>query len=92
MAAQEVNNPIIAAGAEGIVGAGFTSLSSIDMAVNTSGGSWGRSLLYNIFAQSPSEPNFMAFSLQRVDDPNEDVQGSFTISMWIKWQIAGPPG
>jgi hypothetical protein len=76
-----VDNPAVAYGAQGVLGTGFTSLSSIDMKVNQTGASWGRCLLYNIFAQNPSEPNFMAFALQRNEDPDKDVQGSFTIGV-----------
>ena len=79
LAGQQVNNPAMAYGAQGILGTGFTSLSSIDMKVNQTGASWGRSLLYNIFAQNPNEPNYMAVALQRNEDPHNGVQGSFTI-------------
>lgn len=84
LAGQQVDNPAVSFGAQGVLGTGFTSLSGIDMQVNQTGGSWGRCLLYNIFAQSPSEPNFMAFSLQRDDDPNQDVKGSFTIGEYAQ--------
>ncbi|KAF7332207.1 Acid protease [Mycena kentingensis (nom. inval.)] len=74
------NNPALAYGAEGLVGLGFTSLSSIDSAVNKSGASTGRSLLYNLFHDNPSEPNYMAFALQRSSDTSDDaVEGTFSI-------------
>jgi len=79
LAGQQVDNPAVTYGAQGVLGTGFTSLSSIDMKVNQSGADWGRCLLYNIFAQNPTEPNFMAFALQRNEDPDKDVQGAFTI-------------
>ena len=73
------NNPALSYGADGIAGLGFTSLSTVDALVNHTGASTGRSLLYNAFADNPSEPNFIAFSLQRNSDPDNDVQGSFSI-------------
>lgn len=72
-------NPALSYGADGILGLGFTSLSSIDSAINHTGAAWGRSLLYNAFLDNPSEPNFITFALERSDDPNNAVQGSFTI-------------
>ncbi|KAJ7638809.1 aspartic peptidase domain-containing protein [Roridomyces roridus] len=73
------NNPALSYGADGLVGLGFTSLSSIDHAVNATGASTGRSLLYNMFLDNPSEPNYIAFALQRSTDSGNDVQGSFSI-------------
>ncbi|KAJ3525367.1 hypothetical protein NM688_g8411 [Phlebia brevispora] len=73
------SNPALSYGADGIVGLGFTSLSTIDALVNHTGGSTGRSLLYNAFASDTSEPNYIAFSLQRSTDPDSDVEGSFSI-------------
>ncbi|KAF9075826.1 aspartic peptidase domain-containing protein [Rhodocollybia butyracea] len=76
------NNPALSYGADGIAGLGFTSLSTIDALVNNSGSASGRSLLYNMFMQNPSDPNFIAFALQRSSDDDtdsDDVQGSFTI-------------
>jgi saccharopepsin len=72
-------NPAITYGTSGIVGLGFTSLSSIDALVNKTGSSSGRSLLYNLFSDNPKEPNFIAISLQRSADPTADVQGTFLI-------------
>lgn len=63
----------------GIVGLGFTKLSSIDAALTKSGKSDGKSLLYNLFADNPKEPNFIAFALQRTLEATGDVEGSFTI-------------
>jgi len=77
--ATDADNPISGYGAAGIMGLGFTSLSSIDSAVNKSGGSWGRSFLYNVFQAEPDTPNFITFALQRVDDSEDDITGSFTI-------------
>jgi saccharopepsin len=61
------------------VGLGFTSLSTIDALVNKTGSSSGRSLLYNLFSDSPQEPNFIAVSLQRSTDPTDEVEGTFLI-------------
>ena len=72
-------NPAITYGASGIMGLGFTSLSSIDAVVNKTGLSSGRSFLYNLFSANPKEPNFMAISLQRSTDPTADVEGIFLI-------------
>ncbi|KAJ7771356.1 aspartic peptidase domain-containing protein [Mycena maculata] len=73
------DNPALAYGADGLVGLGFTSLSSIDHAINATGASTGRSLLYNLFQDNPSEPNYIAFALQRSTDTNDTVQGTFCI-------------
>ncbi|KAK7695439.1 hypothetical protein QCA50_000075 [Cerrena zonata] len=73
------NNPALSYGADGIAGLGFTSLSTIDALVNKTGSSSGRSLLFNMFADNPSEPNFISFSMQRSNDPSGDVEGSFGI-------------
>lgn len=72
-------NPAISYGTSGIIGLGFTSLSTVDALVNKTGSSSGRSLLYNLFLDNPSEPNFIAISLQRSSDPAADVQGTFLI-------------
>ncbi|KAI9467080.1 acid protease [Lactarius psammicola] len=72
-------NPTIDYGTNGIMGLGFTSLSTIDALVNKTGSSSGRSLLYNLFSDNPREPNFIAFSLQRSTDPTNDVEGTFLI-------------
>jgi len=58
---------------------GFDSLSNVDSLVNKTGSSSGRTLLFNAFSDNPSEPNFISFVLQRSSDPNDDVEGSFTI-------------
>ena len=58
-------NPALSYGALGIVGLGFTSLSTVDALVNHTGTDSGRSLLYNAFKDNPSEPNFIAFLLSR---------------------------
>ncbi|KAK7061718.1 acid protease [Favolaschia claudopus] len=73
------NNPALGYNAQGLVGLGFTSLSSIDHAVNKTGASTGRSLLYNLFQANPSEPNYIAFSLQRTVDSVDSVEGTFSI-------------
>ncbi|KXN86268.1 Gastricsin [Leucoagaricus sp. SymC.cos] len=75
----QANNPVLGYGLDGIVGLGFTSLSSIDYAVNETSSDAGRSLLYNLFAVNPSEPNFLAFSLLRSTDPDGEAEGSFSI-------------
>ncbi|KAF8204971.1 aspartic peptidase A1 [Pholiota molesta] len=79
----KVNNPAIGYGAQGIAGLGFTRLSSIDLTINSTSSSAGRSLLFNLFAAHPDEQNFIAFSLQRdLPDGSEDsdsVEGTFAI-------------
>ncbi|QRV72918.1 aspartyl protease [Ceratobasidium sp. AG-Ba] len=80
MMATSSNNPILEWGAQGLVGLGVNSLSTIDQLVNSTGSSWGRSLLYNIFAQSPTTPNFIAFLLQRSGDAASlSSEGSFAV-------------
>ncbi|TDL29886.1 acid protease [Rickenella mellea] len=72
-------NPVLSSGGSGIAGLGFTALSTIDYEVNKTGASYGRSLLYNAFQADKTTPNFIAFALQRTDDPTDDVTGSFSI-------------
>lgn len=60
------------------MGLSFDSLSFIDLAINQTGSSSGRSLLYSLFHDNPSEPNFIAFSLQSSSD-GDGVQGSFSV-------------
>jgi saccharopepsin len=79
MDVSSASNPALSYGADGILGLGFTSLSTIDALVNQTGTSAGRSFLYNAFAANKSEPNFIAFSLQRSSDASDDIQGSFAI-------------
>lgn len=74
----QANNPALSYGADGIVGLGFTSLSTVDALVNQTDASSGRSLLFNAFQDNPNEPNFIAFSLQRNSDTN-DEEGIFSI-------------
>lgn len=51
--------------------------------MNGTSSSAGRSLLYNLFAAHPAEPNFIAFSLQRTTANGvgaaDDVEGSFAV-------------
>jgi saccharopepsin len=56
-------------------------LSTIDALVNGTGSSSGRSVLFNAFLDNPSEPNFIAFALQRSTDANatDEVEGTFSI-------------
>lgn len=77
----QADNPVLGYGLNGIAGLGFTALSNIDYAVNATSSDTGRSLLYNLFAINPSEPNFLAFSLLRSTDPSDEVEGSFSIGM-----------
>ncbi|CDO76249.1 hypothetical protein BN946_scf184470.g7 [Trametes cinnabarina] len=77
--ASDVSNPILSYGVNGIVGLGFTKLSTADIALQQAGKTDGKSLLYNLFADNPNEPNFIAFALQRTTDGGGDVEGSFTI-------------
>ncbi|KAK7470653.1 hypothetical protein VKT23_002076 [Stygiomarasmius scandens] len=76
----KAQNPALGYGASGILGLGFTSLSTVDALVNSTGSDKGRSLLYNLFEDNPSEPNFIAFALQRSsEDQDDDIEGSFSI-------------
>ena len=52
----QAQNPALSYGAVGIVGLGFTQLSTIDALVNHTGSSTGRSLLYNAFESNKAEP------------------------------------
>jgi saccharopepsin len=80
MDVSSASNPALSYGADGILGLGFTSLSTIDALVNKSGSSAGRALLYNAFSQNKSEPNFIAFTLERSGDSDADaISGSFAI-------------
>lgn len=72
-------NPALSYGAEGILGLGFTSLSTIDALVNRTKSDRGRSLLYTMFEDNKSQPNFIAFALQRSTHEEDDVDGSFSI-------------
>ncbi|KAG1768177.1 aspartic peptidase domain-containing protein [Suillus occidentalis] len=78
LAVSSAQNPAFSYGAVGLLGLGFDSLSNIDAYVNSTGASTGRSLLYNLFEDNPSEPNFIALSLQSTSD-GDQVTGSFAI-------------
>jgi len=58
---------------------GFDSLSNIDAAVANYNESWGKTFLYNVFAQSPTEPNFITFSLIRSPNDTKTDEGGFSI-------------
>jgi saccharopepsin len=81
-------NPALGFGAQGIIGLGFTSLSTIDALVSRTGASTGRSLLYNLFEADPSQPNFIAFALQRSTVPGAVGLGSFSVGEYVP-QYAG---
>ena len=81
--ASVASNPIINYGVSGIVGLGFTKLSTIDNALRNAGIDDGKSLLYNLFLDNPDEPNFIAFALQRTVEHEGDVEGSFTVGALI---------
>ncbi len=66
-----------------MLGLGFTSLSTIDALVNETGASTGRSVLYNIFQDDPEQLNYIAFSLQRTNDSQDEVLGSFSIGAFV---------
>lgn len=72
-------NPALSYGATGILGLGFTSLSSIDYAVNQTGADWGRSLLLNAFIADPTTPNYITFAMQRSTEAEDEIEGTFTI-------------
>ncbi|KAG8908476.1 hypothetical protein FRC00_011184, partial [Tulasnella sp. 408] len=73
------DNPVFSFGADGILGLGFTSLSSVDRTVTAAGGDYGHDFLYNIFAQNASAPNFIAFQLERKNSLPSDAESIFTI-------------
>lgn len=75
-------NPALSYGAQGVLGLGFTSLSNIDNVVNATGDDWGRSILYNAFLDNPDEDNYITFALQRSSQPDDDVEGAFTIGRY----------
>ena len=79
--ARSVINPALSYGADGVFGIGFTHLSMIDSLLNNTDQSMTGNLLYNLFLDNPSEPNFIAISLQRSTDNLEDVQGTFSIGI-----------
>jgi len=79
-----VKNPAIGYGAQGILGLGFTSLSTIDALVNQTGSAAGRSLLFNAFNENPNEANFISFALPRSTDPDHDVLGAITIGEYVE--------
>lgn len=68
-------------GADGVLGFGFTRLSLIDSLLNSTNQSTGGNVLYNLFLDNPSEPNFIAISLQRSTDSLDTVQGTFSIGI-----------
>lgn len=74
----QAQNPALSYSASGVLGLGFDSLSIIDSVINKTGASTGRTLLYNLFQDNPSEPNFIAFSLQSSTD-GDDIQGTFAV-------------
>lgn len=82
--------------ANGILGLGFTSLSTVDKLVNDTGSNEGRSLLYNLFEDNRDEPNFISFALSRSEEDNEDeVEGTFTVGEFYLttshiWKESGP--
>ncbi|KAL1747454.1 aspartic peptidase domain-containing protein [Schizophyllum fasciatum] len=76
-------SPALSYQANGILGLGFTSLSTIDYALNSTGSSKGRSLLYNLFEDNPSEPNFISFLMQRSTDDTDDIEGTFTVGEYV---------
>ena len=73
------NNPALVYGASGICGIGFDLLSTIDALVNMTNASTGRSLLYNIFRENMTVPNYISMSLQRNSDQNDTADGMFAI-------------
>ncbi|KZT71610.1 acid protease [Daedalea quercina L-15889] len=73
------DNPALSYGADGILGLGFDSLSTVDALVNMTGASTGRTFLHNAFAKDQSEPNFISFTLEDTEDSYDSVQGYFSI-------------
>ncbi|KAF8338778.1 aspartic peptidase domain-containing protein [Cantharellus anzutake] len=79
LVADTFNNPVTSFGAVGIMGLGFPSLSNIENAISKTGGNWGKTFLYNAFAQNTSEPNYITFSLTRAENGTLLDEGGFTI-------------
>ncbi|KAH9947244.1 aspartic peptidase domain-containing protein [Amylocystis lapponica] len=77
--ASQSYNPALSYGAEGLLGLGFNSLSTVDALVTQNGSATGGTFLSNAFAQDKSQPNFIAFSLQSVLDSGDDIPGVFSI-------------
>ena len=78
------SNPALSYGAQGLLGLGFTSLSTIDYLLNQTGSSAGRSFLFNAFSINPREPNFVSFALSRSADDQDQVSGEMTIGEYIQ--------
>lgn len=60
----------------------FNAVSPINAAIRARYGedaTWGRSVLRNLFAQNPAEPNFIALYLSRTRDLEDTTGGSFSI-------------
>jgi len=60
----------------------FSTVSPINRKIKSLYGpdaTWGRSVLQNIFAQNPSQPNFVAIDLTRTDDLEDTAGGSLLI-------------
>jgi len=60
----------------------FSNVSPINRKIKSLYGpdaTWGRSVLKNIFAQNPSQPNFVAIDLSRTDDLEDTGGGSLSI-------------
>lgn len=81
------SNPALSYGANGIIGLGFDSLSTIDALVNHSGSATGRTFLYNAFQQNKSEPNLISFTLEDDADPDDSIQGYFSIGIYPQLSI-----
>lgn len=79
LAASSAVNPALSYGAEGILGLGFTQLSTIDALVNRTGASTGRSFLYNAFRDNLQTPNFISLALERASDTADEIQGVITV-------------
>ncbi|KAG8700838.1 hypothetical protein FRC09_005727 [Ceratobasidium sp. 395] len=67
--------------ADGLLGLGFDTLSTIANTVASAGPgqTWGRTLLSNIFISNPTTPNHIAFRLDRTGDGNNTDVGAFDI-------------
>jgi len=77
--ASDASNPALGYGADGILGLGFDTLSTVYVLLNRSGATNGSSFLYNVFAQDKTEPNFISFSLDSSLDAGDSIPGVFSI-------------
>ncbi|KAF9009070.1 aspartic peptidase domain-containing protein [Cyathus striatus] len=79
----DVVNPALQYGAKGIVGLGFTSLSTIDALVNATKSSAGRSLLYNFFEIIRTNPIFLPLLCSVAQRKMMKSKEAFRLARWL---------